>query len=186
MKVLVAIPAFFAVLFFFTAGPVGNLAAQDTQQNVKPAETQKAVPQEKQAVKTGETSSSYPVKQDTMTKFEPPVYKVVETMPAYPGGYEALIKFMMENVKYPEEAKKNNIQGPVYVSFIVEIDGSVSNVKVLRGIGGGCDEEGVRVVSLMPKWSPGMDKGKAVRVSYVLPIQFKLDGKGEKKSEEKK
>ena len=167
MKVLLAIPAFLAALFFFIAGPASNLAAQNTQQSVKPTETQKAAPQDK-------------------PKVDEKIYKVVETMPAYRGGEEALIKFIMENVKYPEQAKKNNIQGPVYISFIVEMDGSVSNVKVLRGIGGGCDEEGVRVVTLMPKWIPGKDKGQAVRVSYVLPIQFKLDGKGDKKAEEKK
>jgi TonB family protein len=166
IKVVVAFPAFFAVLFLFTAGSVNNLSAQDTQQKMKPAEEQKAVTQEK------------PIDKE--------VFTVVETMPAYPGGEKALYKFMRENVKYPEEAKLKNIQGRVFVSFIVETDGSVSNVQVLRGIGGGCDEEGVRVVSSMPKWTPGKQRGKAVRVQYNLPIKFALESKTEKKEGETK
>jgi len=162
-KVAFALPAFFAVLIFFSAGSTSKLAAQDNQaQKPQAASEQKAVTQEKNIS-------------------ESTVFQVVEVMPAYPGGNEALIKFMLENVKYPEEAKKNNIQGTVFVSFIVETDGSVSNVKVLRGIGGGCDEEGVRVVSIMPKWTPGKERGKAVRVQFNMPIKFALDAKEEKK-----
>jgi TonB family protein len=107
-------------------------------------------------------------------------------MPSYPGGYEALVKFILENVQYPAEAKKNNIQGTVFVSFIVETDGSVTHVKVLRGIGGGCDEEGARVVSIMPKWVPGKEQGKVVRVQFNLPIKFALDAKGDEKAGEEK
>ena len=103
------------------------------------------------------------------------VYNIVEQMPEYPGGVEAMMKYIAENVKYPEEAKNKNIAGRVFVSFVVEKDGSVSNVKVLRSIGGGCDEEAVRVIKSMPKWKPGMQKGKPVRVSFQIPIYFKLD-----------
>jgi TonB family protein len=162
MKVLVAIPAFFAVLFLFAAGSASNLTAQNTQQQVKPAAEQQNLTQDK-------------------LKAEEKVYKEVETMPSYPGGDEALYKYLMENIKYPEEAKAKNIQGTVFSTYVIEKDGSVTNVKLLRGIGGGCDEESIRVISSMPKWSPGMDKGKPVRVQFSLPINFKLDSKTEKK-----
>ena len=103
------------------------------------------------------------------------VYNIVEQMPEYPGGVEAMMKYIAENVKYPEEAKDKDIAGRVFLAFVVEKDGSVSNVKVLRGIGGGCDEEAARVINSMPKWKPGKQKGKPVRVSYQIPIYFKLD-----------
>ena len=103
------------------------------------------------------------------------VFQIVEQMPQFPGGEQALMEFVAKSVVYPEEAKEKNISGRVFVSFVVEKDGSVSNVKVLRGIGGGCDEEAVRVIKSMPKWEPGKMKGKPVRVSYQIPFNFKLD-----------
>jgi TonB family protein len=104
------------------------------------------------------------------------IFQVVDEMPEFPGGPEAMMKFVTSNVKYPEKAKDEGIAGRVFVSFVVEKDGTVSNVKVLRGIGGGCDEEAVRVVKSMPKWKPGMQKGKPVRVNFNMPFTFKLDG----------
>ena len=108
----------------------------------------------------------------------PPVdttqYVIVERMPAFPGGEEELLDFIGTNIRYPEEAKKKGIYGKVFVGFVVEPDGSVSNVKVLRGIGGGCDEEAVRVVQMMPNWIPGEAFGEKVRVSYMIPINFRL------------
>jgi TonB family protein len=103
------------------------------------------------------------------------VYQIVEQMPEFPGGMEALIEHVGKNIVYPEEAKKKEIQGRVFIGFIVEKDGSINEVKVLRSIGGGCDEEAVRVIKGMPKWKPGMQEGKPVRVSYQMPIVFKLD-----------
>ncbi len=103
------------------------------------------------------------------------IYQIVDEMPEFPGGEKALMDYMSQNVKYPEEAKNKNIAGRVFISFVVEKDGSVSNVKVLRGIGGGCDEEAVRVIKGMPKWKPGMQKGKPVRVNFQMPFVFKLD-----------
>jgi protein TonB len=85
-----------------------------------------------------------------------------------------LMKYLSENIKYPPLAKESGIQGRVFINFVVEPNGSISNVKVLRGIGGGCDEEAVRVVEKMPKWSPGKQRGKPVRVSYNLPVKFTL------------
>ncbi len=102
------------------------------------------------------------------------VYQVVEEMPEYPGGMEAMYKFLSENIHYPAKAKEEGIEGRVYVNFVVEADGRLTNIKVLHGIGGGCDEEAVRVVEAMPKWKPGRNQGKAVRVHFNLPIVFKL------------
>ena len=103
------------------------------------------------------------------------VYEIVEQMPEFPNGQETLMQYIAEQVKYPAEAKKAGAQGRVFVGFIVEPDGSLSDFKVLRGIGFGCDEEALRVVKSMPKWQPGMQRGKAVRVKYLVPVNFKLD-----------
>ena len=102
------------------------------------------------------------------------VLEKAEVMPEFPGGDQALFDFVSKNVVYPEEAKDKEIAGRVLVSFVVEKDGSIGEVKVVQGIGGGCDEEAVRVVKAMPKWKPGKDKGKPVRVSYMMPFTFKL------------
>ena len=102
------------------------------------------------------------------------VFQMVEQMPEFPGGVEAMMHYVANNVKYPQEARDKNISGRVFVSFVIEKDGSINEAKVMRGIGGGCDEEAVRVVKNMPKWKPGMQKGKPVRVSYMMPLNFKL------------
>jgi protein TonB len=102
------------------------------------------------------------------------VLEKAEVMPEYPGGDQAMMDFVAKNVQYPQEARDKEISGRVLVSFIVEKDGSIADVKVVKGIGGGCDEEAVRVVKAMPKWKPGKDKGKPVRVSYMMPFTFKL------------
>ena len=106
--------------------------------------------------------------------FDGEIFQVVEEMPQFPGGDAGLLEYIATHIKYPQIARENGIQGRVFVGFVVEPDGSVSNVKVLRGIGGGCDEESVRVVQSLPKWNPGKHQGKAVRVSYQVPILFKL------------
>jgi TonB family protein len=103
-----------------------------------------------------------------------PIFTVVEDMPSFPGGDDARIKMLVDNIKYPQFAKEKGIQGTVYVTFVINTDGNVSDVKVLRGIGGGCDEEAVRVVNLMPKWKPGYQDGKPVRVQFNMPIRFTL------------
>ena len=104
----------------------------------------------------------------------PGVYVIVEQMPEFPGGDKGFHQYIADNIKYPAEAKEMGISGMVYVNFIVEPDGSVSDIRVLRGIGGGCDEEAVRVVESMPKFKPGIQDGEAVRVSYTVPVLFKL------------
>lgn len=105
---------------------------------------------------------------------EAEIFTVVESMPEFPGGTGELYKYLGTSIKYPPLAKESGIQGRVFVNFVVEPNGSISNVKVLRGIGGGCDEEAIRVVEAMPKWKPGKQRGKPVRVSYNLPIKFTL------------
>ncbi len=105
---------------------------------------------------------------------EAPIFTVVESMPEFKGGMQQLYTYLGNNIKYPVMAKESGIQGKVYVTFVVEKDGSITDVKVLRGIGGGCDEEAVRVVQSMPRWSPGKQRGKPVRVQYNLPVRFTL------------
>lgn len=105
---------------------------------------------------------------------EPQIFTVVEQMPSFKGGEEALFRYLGENIKYPSMAKDAGIKGIVYVNFVVMEDGSIQDVKVLRGIGGGCDEEAMRVVKNMPSWDAGKQRGKPVRVSFNLPIRFTL------------
>ena len=102
------------------------------------------------------------------------IFQVVENDPEFPGGAEALYKYLAQNIKYPQLARENNITGRVYVTFVVEKDGSVTGVRVLRDIGGGCGQEAIRVVKSMPKWTPGKQRGKNVRVQYNLPVNFSL------------
>ena len=104
-----------------------------------------------------------------------PIFTIVEEMPSFPGGDEPRVKFLHDNIVYPQMAKENNIQGTVYVSFVVDSKGKVTDVKLLRGIGGGCDEEAIRVVKLMPPWNPGKQNGKSVRVQFNMPIRFTLN-----------
>lgn len=105
---------------------------------------------------------------------EQEIFQVVENDPEFPGGVDAMYKYLAQNIKYPQLARENNITGRVYVTFVVEKDGSVTNVRVLRDIGGGCGQEAVRIVKAMPKWTPGKQRGKAVRVQYNLPVNFSL------------
>lgn len=105
---------------------------------------------------------------------EAEIFTIVEEMPEFPGGMNKLGEYLAKNIKYPQMARETGIQGRVFITFVVEPDGSVTNVQVLRSLGGGCDEEAVRVVKSMPKWKPGKQRGKAVRVSYNLPVNFKL------------
>ena len=94
-------------------------------------------------------------------------YELVEIMPQFTGGEKARIKYLIENINYPIYARRTGIQGKVYVTFIVEKDGSITNINILRGIGGGCDEEVIRIVENMPKWSPGIMDGKPVRWGVI-------------------
>lgn len=102
------------------------------------------------------------------------IFTVVEKNPEYPGGDEALYQFIASNIQYPEAAKADGKGGMVYLTFVIETDGTISDVKVLRSPHPALGEEAVRVVRLMPKWKPGKQRGKKVRVQYNLPINFQL------------
>jgi len=102
------------------------------------------------------------------------VYDRVEVMPEFPGGMQGLFEYMQNNVNYPKEAQKQKIEGRVIVSFIVEKDGSISDVHPLTAVHPLLDKEAMRLVNEMPRWKPGTEKGKAVRVSFALPVSFKL------------
>jgi protein TonB len=104
-----------------------------------------------------------------------PPFTVVEEMPSFPGGEESRLRFLQENIQYPQVAKESGIQGTVYVSFVVDSKGKINDVRILRGIGGGCDEEAVRVIRMMPSWNPGKQAGKAVKVQFTMPIKFTLN-----------
>ncbi|MGE5400631.1 MAG: energy transducer TonB [Ignavibacteriales bacterium] len=101
-------------------------------------------------------------------------FTFVEEMPSYPEGEEGLLMFIRENVVYPEIAKRAQVEGKVMVEFVVEKDGNISNVRVVKGIGAGCDEEAVRVCKLLGRFRPGKQNGKPVRVRMTIPFQFKL------------
>ena len=102
------------------------------------------------------------------------VFDTVEQMPEYPGGMQAMIAFLQTNMKYPEDAAKQKVEGRVMVQFIVETDGSVSDVHVAKQVFPSLDAEAIRVVQAMPKWTPGKEKGQVVRVKYNLPIVFRM------------
>ena len=105
---------------------------------------------------------------------EETIFIIVESMPAFPGGMDKLMKYFCDNIKYPLKAKELGVQGKVFLSFVIEKDGSVTDVSLLRGIGGGCDEEAIRVVKNMPKWIPGKQRNIPVRVRFNLPVNFIL------------
>lgn len=102
------------------------------------------------------------------------VFMVAEQMPEFPGGMKEMLKFLQENVKYPENAMKNNVQGRVIVQFVVEKDGTLTEFKVARSVDPDLDAEALRVLQTMPKWKPGMQRGKIVRVKFTVPVSFKL------------
>lgn len=98
----------------------------------------------------------------------------VEIKPTFAGGETALLKYISEHIKYPEICRENGIQGKVFVQFVIGIDGTVSNVSIVKGVDKYLDEEALRVISILPAWSPGKQRGKAVPVSYIIPIKFVL------------
>jgi protein TonB len=103
------------------------------------------------------------------------IFDPVEIYAEFPGGEDSLMMFVYSNLVYPTQALKEKIEGRVVCDFVVEKDGSISDIKILRSFGYGCDEEAVRIVKLMPKWIPGKLKGEVVRVKFTLPIKFKLN-----------
>lgn len=123
---------------------------------------------------TQDTKIDIPVIEPEEGPSEPEIFTIVEEMPTFPGGDQALLEYMAKNTKYPPLARENGLQGIVVVTFVVDENGKINNVQVLRGIGGGCDEEAIRVVQSMPAWKPGKQRGMPVRVQYNLPFRFTL------------
>ena len=125
--------------------------------------------------KAEEVVIAAPVEAPVEEEEEEVVFVVVESMPEFPGGQQALFKYLSENVKYPVIAQENGIQGRVICQFVVNKDGSIVDVEVVRSGGdASLDKEAVRVIKSMPKWKPGKQRGKAVRVKYTVPVNFKL------------
>ena len=134
----------------------------------------------------GNVNSIFVAKNDTIPKKDDKVFTSVEQVPGFPGGLQAFYTFLGKNIRYPATARKNKTQGRVIISFIVEKDGSITNVKIVRGIGDGCDEEAARVLNISPKWSPGIQNGKPVRVAYTVPIAFTIEPDSPTRPTEKK
>lgn len=112
------------------------------------------------------------------------VFEVVEQMPDFPGGMQALMEYLSKNVKYPVKAYENKTQGRVIVSFVVKKDGSISNTEIIRSVDQYLDKEAERVIAAMPKWKPGKQRGQAVNVRFTVPVMFKLTGSESPKAEE--
>ncbi|GHB68698.1 energy transducer TonB [Persicitalea jodogahamensis] len=122
----------------------------------------------------GISGSNREAEQSDYENIDEQVYTVVEEQPEYPGGMSAMYDFLGDNIVYTDEAKTKNVTGKVFVSFIVGSNGKIRDVKLLKGIGFGLDEEALRVVKAMPEWTPGRQSGEKVSVKYVLPVSFAL------------
>ena len=141
-----------------------DIGTEDKKGNDEAAPTIEENPSELQVIEEPKV-----VEEKTFEMFD------IQKPPSFPGGEAELFKFLQKNIEYPALAKENNISGVVPLTFVVNKDGSVSDVQILRDIGGGCGKEAVRVVKAMPKWAPGEANGHAVKVRYTLPVRFKLE-----------
>lgn len=142
----------------------------------EPPPTQEEVKETQVATITQEGTNivDLPPENPVVDPDEGKVFTIVEEMPAFPGGEEKLLEYLQKNIKYPPVARENGIMGVVYVTFVVDKDGKIKDSKILRGIGGGCDEEALRVIKSMPQWKPGKQNGRAVQVQYNVPVRFSL------------
>ena len=185
-KILLIVPTALIVLFVTMAG--NDAMAQDEKT------TEKVVKSEKM----GDIDPPPPPPPPKKVKTQEPqekdaIFTVVEEMPEYPGGKDALYKFLGENVKYPKEALKESVSGTVFVTFVIEKDGSVNKTKILatrlnpkdasQDIQNAMSKSALKVIHMMPNWKPGKQRGKAVRVQYNLPVKYILDDGAEKKKE---
>ena len=169
-----------------TASVPQDRAVQSEMQSPEPVQVEAATqPVEAEAVPEAvEMNTEEQAPQDTKPQSDDKVYKSVEQMPRFPGGEFGLMKYLQENIKYPPEAAKNDIEGRVIVQFIVDKTGQVGEVKVLRPVSEELDAEAVRVVKTLPKFEPGRQDGEAVSVWYTLPISFKLQSKPQPQPQE--
>lgn len=179
LKVLLLVPVAFATLFVsscnYTSEP-GSDKPADTYAAAQPVNETTVVgyapaAEETPAVVVLETTDTAPAA-ESVDQSE--IFPIVEAMPEFPGGMEALMKFLSENIKYPASCQKQKVQGRVVVQFVINKDGSVVEAEVIKPVHPDLDKEALRIVSLMPKWTPGKEKGEPVRVKFTLPILFKL------------
>ena len=112
--------------------------------------------------------------EETKTSGDEPVFVIVEEQAEFPGGLDSMYAYIQKNLVYPEKAIAEGIEGRVFVQFVIEKDGSISNILIKRAIGGGCEEAVVEMIKNMPKWKPGKQRGKPVRFQFTLPIKFEL------------
>ncbi len=152
-----------------------GVKTKNKKSSVKVPSTQDANPQQEDPALQEPVSTASP-KEEVIPEEEKPdqIFDVVETQPNPPGGMSGWNKYLSDNLKYPTQARRMGVEGTVIIVFVINTDGSIQDVEVLRGIGGGCDEEAIKIVRRAPKWSPGMQKGNAVRTRMRLPIRFKL------------
>jgi len=167
-KLLLVLPLTIMLIFAFSVTASKSVTAQSSSSKAKSVKQEK---KEKPLISVSEAEKG---------QKEEEIFLVVEKQPKYPGGESARKKFFEENLKYPKQSKEKGIQGKVYVAFVVEKDGSITNVKMLRGIDPLLDNEALRVVRSMPKWEPGTQRGQNVRVQFNMPIKFELPKEKEK------
>lgn len=149
---------------------------EELKEAVAAEKTQEGDPNAEEVIVAPEETA--PVKEEAKAVevvAEEQVFQVVEQQPEFPGGAGALMSYLGKNIKYPAAASRANVSGKVFLTFVVNTDGSIQNVDVLKGLGFGCDEEARRVIQGMPKWKPGKQSGRSVRVKYNLPVSFVLE-----------
>jgi len=151
---------FYRVMHFILLSGLINLKYNDSQDQVEKDETPSIIAIRKSDLHTRDTGKE--------------IFTVVDQMPLFPGGDEGRRKFLQENIIYPKKARISGYQGTVYLSFVVEPDGQIDDVRVLKGVHPSLDNEAIRVVKMMPKWVPGKNHGKAVRVQFNMPVKFTL------------
>lgn len=152
-------------------------AVEELKEAVAAEKTQEGDPNAEEVIAAPEASAG-PTRAEVVVEAAPKddeIFTVVEQQPEFPGGLAALGQFLGKNIRYPAAAQRANVSGRVFVSFVVNTDGSIQDVQVLKGLGFGTDEEAQRVVKSMPKWRPGKQSGRPVRVKYNLPINFTLE-----------
>jgi protein TonB len=149
-----------------------SISTKSDKLKAKPVSTTKGTSATPTTTTTTTTSTTAPT--DSSNTTDSPLL-VAEQMPEFPGGQVEMMKFVQSTLKYPPMARVNHIQGTVAVRFVVDTQGNVKAVEVIRGIGGGCDQEAIRIIQAMPTWKPGKHKGKTVAVYFTLPVKFKLE-----------
>lgn len=177
-KYAFAMPLFGAMLLFSAANASTENVINTLGESLKASPAVKTIvniPQsitDKQAI-TSETSTNNIT--PTLPKNDSTIYKMVDQNPEFPGGTAEMYTFIGSNMVYPETAIRANVEGRVFVKFVVKADGSIGNIDILKGLGFGCDQEALRVINLMPKWKPGYQNGEKVNVYYTMPVVFRLN-----------